>query len=310
MKNFKFRRGFIAVMAIFGLIVGLFMIGGYLDALIKYTDSIEAQDPMAAFFEQIIIRSYDELGGWKVTVLLFVVFTFSASIICNFGMAKYAITSSDEELINNKWVLAVLSLSIGSIWTAFLITGLPNQSSKSTKNPRVLIVRYLGGSWMAGAIMSLAFIAIVMAMLPEASKQFTSASSEQNFTIVMAVLGVISAISLMFVGPFYSKNIINHLKAKGFIGGYLRFISTVYAVIASFLMILQVISAFLQIFGGRNEGSNGGIFALMYLIARFAYFMMMMFIVGQILKGIWSKEDDYEINIPVYESTLSQNQHA
>ncbi|GAA6237933.1 MAG: hypothetical protein SPLM_00580 [Spiroplasma phoeniceum] len=303
-RNFGFTRFWIVLSSIVG-IAGMAITGGaYFYYLGRYNNGTFPGDINAA--NTWLMNSYADLTSVKVVLLLVVIFSFFTTIICNIGLIRYAISSTDAELCANKWSLAVLSLSIGGFFAPFALTWLPDTDVKATKNARVVIVRYLGTAWLVSALAS---IIAIMIFYNKATDKTWVGDSKQNFAIMMGVLAVVSVLSLIFVPGFYSNKVVANMMAETSYGKWLRFVSTVYTILVTIMLVIQIITALLKLIEpfGRifQKGQNGlAIFAnILNFTATLIGTIFMIYLITKVIKGLWRREDGYMINIPQYKAS-------
>ncbi|AHF61089.1 hypothetical protein P344_04000 [Spiroplasma mirum ATCC 29335] len=308
-KSFGFTRFWIIFSSIFGIIGVVIMSIAYFYYLDKFNNgTLNNVDPNTA--EIFLMNSYSYLGSFKVILLIAIMFTLFSTIICNIGLIRYAAKSTDEELCANKWSLAVLSLSLGGFFAPFALTWLPDTDVKATKNARVTIVRYLGTSWLLGAIFSIVAIMVFYARANDHSwtkvGDYYPANPKQVFTAVIAVLAVASALSLLFVPWFYNQNTVAHMIAETSLGKWYRFISTLYTVIVTMLLIIQIITAVLkliEIFTSifqNNQGAGSSFISIMRFTMSLISTMFMIYLIVKVIAGLWKRSDNYMISIPQY----------
>ncbi|AGM25989.1 hypothetical protein SSYRP_v1c03950 [Spiroplasma syrphidicola EA-1] len=309
--GFGFTRFWIVLSSLFGIIGVLFLAGYYFYFWSNYTNGQITGDLNT--YQTLFMNSWEDLGTYRVLFLIIIMFTLTTTLICNIGLIRYATSGTDAELCANKWSLAVLSLSLGGVIAPFALTWLPNTDVKATKNARVTIVRYLGTGWMLGAIG--AIIAIGSFMGVTNNSGFVTASAKNTFITVMTILGVVAGFSLLFVPFFYNRKTVDHMIAQTSLGKWYRFVSTVYTVFATILLVIQIISAivklieaFGRIFSNRQNG-----FQIFLNILNFSFMligtMFMIYLITSVIKGLWRSEDDYLISIPQYQRAAQMQQH-
>ncbi|WP_425380535.1 hypothetical protein [Spiroplasma endosymbiont of Stenodema calcarata] len=310
-KNFGFTRFWIVLSSIVGIIGITFVAGFYFYWLAQYNSGKFTGDINTA--NDLLMNSYADLASYKVLILLIVIFSFFTSIICNIGLIRYAVSSNDAELCANKWSLAVLSLSLGGFFAPFALTWLPDTDVKATKNARVTIVRYLGTAWLISAFAS---IVAVMIFYNQATEKTWVGDTQRNFGIMMGVLAAVSVLSLIFVPGFYSDKVVANMMAETTYGKWLRFVSTVYTVLVTIMLIIQIITALLKLieaFGRMFQRGQGGLsmFAnILNFTATLVGTIFMIYLITKVIKGLWRREDGYMINIPQYKTEdRSQRQY-
>ncbi|WHQ36654.1 hypothetical protein [Spiroplasma sp. SV19] len=302
-KNFGFTRFWIVLSSIVGIVGMSIAAGTYFYFLGQYNNGVLVGDINAA--NSWLMNSYADLTSYKVVILLVVIFSFFTTIICNIGLIRYAISSNDAELCANKWSLAVLSLSLGGFLAPFALTWLPDTDVKATKNARVTIVRYLGTAWLVSALVS---IAAIMIFYNKATVKVWVGDSQRNFAIMMGVLAAVSVISLIFVPGFYSSRVVANMMAETSFGKWLRFVSTIYTVLVTMMLIIQIITALLKLieaFGRMfQKGQDGlSVFAnILNFTTTLIGTIFMVYLITKVIKGLWRREDGYMINIPQYKT--------
>ncbi|WP_425378249.1 hypothetical protein [Spiroplasma endosymbiont of Polydrusus pterygomalis] len=310
-RNFGFTRFWIVLSSIVGIVGMTAATGTYFYYLDQYNNGTFPGDLNVA--SSWLMNSYADLTSYKVVILLVVMFSFFTTIICNIGLIRYAIGSTDAELCANKWSLAVLSLSLGGFFAPFALTWLPDTDVKATKNARIVIVRYLGTAWLVSALAS---IVAVMTFYNKATNKVWVDDAKHNFAIMMGVLVVVSVLSLIFVPVFYSTKVIANMMAETSYGKWLRFVSTIYTVLVTIMLIIQIITALLKLieaFGRMfQKGQDGlSIFAnILHFTSTLIGTIFMVYLITKVIKGLWRRENGYMINIPQYKgSDHMQRQH-
>ncbi|WP_338956135.1 hypothetical protein [Spiroplasma endosymbiont of Polydrusus cervinus] len=304
-------RFWIVLSSIVGIVGMTAAVGTYFYYLGQYNNGTFPGDLNVA--RSLLMNSYADLTSYKVLILLAVIFSLFTTIICNIGLIRYAIGSTDAELCANKWSLAVLSLSFGGFFAPFALTWLPDTDVKATKNARIVIVRYLGTAWLVSA---LACIASVMIFYNKATDKVWVGDAKQNFAIMMGVLAVVSVLSLIFVPGFYSNKVVANMMTETSYGKWLRLVSTIYTVLVTIMLIIQIITALLKLieaFGRMfQKGQDGlSIFVnILHFTSTLIGIFFMVYLITKVIKGLWRREDGYMINIPQYKgSDHMQCQH-
>ncbi|WP_374696788.1 hypothetical protein [Spiroplasma endosymbiont of Polydrusus formosus] len=300
-RNYGFTRFWIVLSSIVGVVGMTASAGTYFYYLGQYNNGTFFGDINMA--SSWLMNSYADLTSYKVVILLAIMFSFFTTIICNIGLIRYAIGSDDAELCANKWSLTVLSLSLGGFFVPFALTWLPDTDVKATKNARIVIVRYLGTAWLASALAS---IVAVMIFYNKAVDKVWVGDGKQNFAIMMGVLVVVSVLSLIFVPCFYSNKVVANMMAETSYGKLLRFVSTIYTVLVTIMLIIQIITALLKLieafgfmFQKRQDGLS--IFTnILHFTSTLIGTIFMVYIITKVIKGLWRREDGYMINIPQY----------
>lgn len=303
-KNFRFTRFWIVLLSIIGMLGTTAASGAYFYYLSRYNDGTFTGNIDTGNYW--LMNSYTDLARYKVVILLSVIFLFFTTIICNIGLIFYAINSTDIELCANKWSLSVLSLSIGGFFTPFILTWLPDTDVKATKNSRVVIVRYLGTAWLVSLLVS---IAAVLIFYNKATIKEWVGNTQQNFSIMMGVLAVLSILSLIFVPGFYNNKVVANMMAKTYFGKWLRFVSTIYTILVTIMLIIQIITAllklievFIRMFQKGQDGLS--FFAnILNFTSTLIGTIFMIYLITKVIKGLWRREDGYMINIPQYKTT-------
>lgn len=302
-RNFGFTRFWIVLSSIVGIVGITIAAGAYFYLLGQYNNGTFNGDINTA--NSWLMNSYADLASYKVVILLVVIFSFFTTIICNIGLIRYAIGSNDAKLCANKWSLVVLSLSLGGFLAPFALTWLPDTDVKATKNARVVIVHYLGTAWLVSGLVS---IAAIMIFYNKTTTKVWVGDSQRNFAIMMGVLAAVSVISLILVPGFYNSRAIANMMAETSFGKWLRFVSTVYTVIVTMMLIIQIITTLLKLIEafGRlfQKGQDGlSIFAnILNFTSTLIGTIFMVYLITKVIKGLWRREDGYMINIPQYKT--------
>ncbi|PPE06765.1 hypothetical protein [Mesoplasma corruscae] len=211
---------------------------------------------------------------------------------------KYMNNATDEEIIANRFIMAVLSMGVGGFITPFVLTQLPKIETNSTINPRVFLAKHLGWTMFIGSILALG-ATFLFALTSPMKGLFVI---DTTTMIVIGIYVVIFLIGLLGISFFSSKTASEKISQKNFLGFTMQVIGVIYTLIATIEMILIAVMGVIRLIAVisdaiRYAANSEGIwmvFAIFIAFARITFEMMyvsMIFqISGSIIKGIWAKD--------------------
>ncbi len=267
----------------FGLIVGLLsaIVFAYYLADPNFANQISGGDQTIINFVPMIVA----VVGFAIITNI-----FFCSFIINF-LRK----ADDITLLNNRYIIALFSISIGGLFTPFVLAQMQNIPIKSTVSPKFTISKGYGGNCLiAGTIaLSLYF-------------GYSLISAKQIFTAGLAdqiVVGILSGIVLWGVLNcllFATPNAKAAWDKKGIAYGFMNFIAIINLIFATIVLIWQLISAVLTIFSilgdlfNKKRGFFGALLSTTFAAYRIAIQLFIIYTINRIIKGIWAKGDTIE----------------
>ncbi|AGR41537.1 hypothetical protein [Spiroplasma taiwanense] len=215
---------------------------------------------------------------------------------CSF-IIHFVRTSDDATLINNRWIIALFSLSVGGFMTPYVLSQMPNIGVKSTIDPKFTISKgYGGNALIAGSLtIGLYFLMLNALKLPV---QFDLVS--QIVWIAFGIIILWGAINLML---FATPNAKTTWENKKGIYGLMNFIAVINTIYATFILLIQIILSILSIISiiaemfDRRNGFFGAILTSMYGAMRIAMQLFIIYTINKTIKGLWSKQGEFEYGV-------------
>lgn len=282
--NLNSTRLWIKIANILGTIMAIIGIGFYYSYAFDKQNKVGVSDDVAKLLH-IDLNSIP-----SIIFMVIVNFVFMSSIIFCVALVHFVSTASDEDLIANKWAVAVLSLTVGGFLTPFLLTRLPNVEVKATRNARTTISKWFGFAGLMASIMSGVIIAVQwISNKPEADNLQTN-------TILIAILATIAAFTLISCLVFFRKDTDEKIANNEGVGQFAKVLSIVYTIVATIILILQLIYMVLKIvaiFQDMFSSEGNAFMKILNVIAsgfQIAMTVWTMTIIIQVIGGIWKKD--------------------
>ncbi len=268
--------------AIFG---GIFLIYSFIKANI-------GSEQNNAFY----IKDVNQLFSTGIIFLIILImFMLVKSIIFSSKLIMYMRKATDEEIENNKWLLALLSLSIGGFIIPFLFTRIRNTTSVGNQNAKVVLSKIYSTTGLVGSIFS--FIAIAGSFYlinNHSSVVLSQLSKEMMITSVSLTLVILlfSAISMMV---FFNKNIETSIKEKTSLGQFATILSYIFLIAVTINLVLQIIISILKLFEILTEQRNRGMLGIFELILKGIMIISTLYLISiivEIIRGLWASFKD------------------
>ncbi|AXK51362.1 hypothetical protein [Spiroplasma alleghenense] len=263
-----------------GMFFSVFFLGLYITALFGNVEGFSLAMNDFTPVEQTLL----------VMVLAFLFYSLWKTIYFGMTIIKFVKTKSDEDIIANRFMLAVYSLTLGGFLTPWMLTKIPNVDSNSTLNPRNEIAKvYTKNYVIGGSIFIASYFAIAAALKVNV---FATQDAQLASYIFLGITG--AAIALGLVGGifFWKKNSAEAYEKSGF----MKFIAGIFIFIVTLELILKIISAILTIIDAIADiaRSNDRNFLMKFLIwmnslITIMYSIFLIKICWATIKGIWSK---------------------
>lgn len=283
--NLDSTRLWIKIANILGAIMSIIGIGIYYYYAFDINKSASTSDNILVKSFQINLNKIP-----SIIIMVFANFLFMSSIIFSIALVHFVSTASDDDLIANKWTLAALSLTASGFLTPFLLTRLPNVEVKATRNARATISKWFGLAGLMASVMSGIIIGVYWL------NNKPDAESLKMNTILIASLAAISAFTLISCLVFFRKDTDEKMANNEGIGQFAKALSIMYTIVATILLILQLIYMVLKIVSIFSEmfSSEGNAFARFLNIIGSGFQIAMtiwtMTIIIQVIGGIWKKD--------------------
>ncbi|AKU79417.1 hypothetical protein [Spiroplasma turonicum] len=231
-----------------------------------------------------------------------VLFSVMAFLACgNLYYCCYIINfvrkSDDDTLINNRWILAVFSLSVGGLFTPFVLAQMPNVEVKSSSDPKFTISKAYGVNALLAPIVGVSFYFI---FLKGTGLSMGMSQTNQIVWIVFAVIGFWGILNCaLFAGP-NAKNVWDKKGAGYKFMNLIAVINLVYAtiilIIQIILSILTIISIIADLFNPKNKGIFGFFDALLAPL-KIAMQLFIIYTIVKTIKGLWSKGNSFQYGV-------------
>lgn len=216
-----------------------------------------------------------------------------------------------SEISANRYLFVALSLSLGGMWTPFILTALPNTNVQSTINPRYFLVKTYGVISAAGGLIALAvyFLALSIGI-----NGLNSGIIFQAHTVVntLTIVAITLALSLSLFG-FLSIGLWNQGKRNNFdvqaTSPLFKIVSTVWLAIVSAEVFLTLVYAIVRFLGllsqtfnfiGQSQGTSGIVrsfllfpILMINIMFQLLYVFWISYIVYQTIKGLWKPQVSY-----------------
>ncbi|WP_339024126.1 hypothetical protein [Spiroplasma endosymbiont of Agriotes lineatus] len=207
---------------------------------------------------------------------------------------------SDEELCANRYIISSLSLTIGGLFTPFLITSFPNVDTMSTIKPRYFLSKTMGFCTLIGApILTFCYFFSLLVEINSVNPEFifNTNSVMGIISILVLIIGLITFILGLTTTKLFSSNKLtndldysNYSKLLKIISIIWMTILTVELVIVILFSIIRLISALADLFRTREE-SGGIIMAFLVLLNLFftiSCVWMVIYVTTRTIAGLWS----------------------
>ncbi|WP_338984763.1 hypothetical protein [Spiroplasma endosymbiont of Diplazon laetatorius] len=233
--------------------------------------------------------------SWVYAPMLFAVVGFFS--ITNVFFCCYIINflkkADDVTLLNNRYILALFSISIGGLFTPFVLAQMRNIPIESTISPKFTISKGYGGNSLVSGGLALV-IYFALSQFSRKGAIFEAGLADQ---IVVIVFGAILAWGVLNCLLFATPNAKATWDKKGFGYFIMNFVAVINLIIATIGLILQLINSVLSIISifadmfDRRRGFLGALFNATWAAYRIAMQLFIIYTINRIIKGIWSRAD-------------------
>ncbi|ALD66756.1 hypothetical protein [Spiroplasma cantharicola] len=267
----------------FGLFVGLLsaVVFGFYIADPNFANELSDGDETIKNLVPMIVS----LVGFAIITNI-----FFCSFIINF-LRK----SDDITLLNNRYIIALFSISVGGLFTPFVLAQMQNIPIKSTVSPKFTISKgYGGNSLIAGSLA----LALYFGYSLISTKQIFNAGLADQ--IVVGILSAIVCWGALNCLVFATPNSKAAWDKKGIAYKFMNFIAIINLIFATFVLIWQLIAAVLTIFSifadlfNKKRGFFGALLSTTFAAYRIAIQLFIIYTINRIIKGIWAKGDTIE----------------
>ncbi|AUF83378.1 hypothetical protein CXP39_00975 [Mesoplasma syrphidae] len=286
-------RGFIVfaqilgtVIAVIGLIAAFYFINDQLK-------NLAVTDPN--FVESKILWSI------VLAVCLYMVWKtiYTAIVIC-----KFVKESDDQEIIANRYILAVLSLTLGGFLTPFVLTQFRNMETVSTVKPRWFLSRVLGLTMLVGGILGLGgfLLSALTGAFGATGISFADILANTSGLVTFIILISLTALGAIGVLTFYGGNKQEIFDGNTTASKIMNSVAVMFLIVATLELVWLIIISIIRLLGAiadlfQKMGQESGFmkaFAIMWALANvvftFYYVMMIVRISVECIAGIWARD--------------------
>ncbi|ATZ17314.1 hypothetical protein ELUMI_v1c05920 [Williamsoniiplasma luminosum] len=289
MNNYsRVPRGFIYIAQYLGIFMAVMMFGMAFYFFNKHTNSTP---------------SYVVTSGIGLAIITYFAWK---SIYAGVWIIIFVKNNTDEVISDNRFIISALSLSLGGIFTPFIMASMPNEEVKSSINPRYTIAKVMGPIALIGSVIAIGSF-FIFTMTGASKIAFADIFNKTVVgvgpLILMIFLGLMFVIGLITSIFFLPKNtqqeFNDHDSAKAKI---MNGISIVWLVIITLeligvliMAIIRLIGAIMDIFYAASNNSGAWkVFAIFAALARLSMTLLYVTYIFQItiatMRGIWAKD--------------------
>ncbi|ATZ18265.1 hypothetical protein [Mesoplasma melaleucae] len=232
------------------------------------------------------------------------------SIYSAYVIITYLKTASDEEVIANRYILAVLSVGVGGIITPFILTSMPNIETESSLNPRAFLAKNLGFTMLFGFTLFLVtFISISLSSGITFNELIDTKSDFGLIGFLSITLGIVGLlIGILGYGLFARSNASELMKEKNLQGYVMQVVGVIFTIISTVELVFLIMMSIVRLIGvifqsfacmNRYDGFFK-VFAILFAFSRIGfeiwYVTWVVAMYSRIISGLWSKEQVVRIN--------------
>nr|WP_027063043.1 hypothetical protein [Mesoplasma seiffertii] len=286
-------RGFIifaqiigTVIAVIGLIVAFYFINDELKRL-----SIEDPNFVQTKILWSIVLAICLYMVWKTV--------YTAIVIC-----KFVKENDDQEIIANRYILAVLSLTLGGFLTPFVLTQFRNMETVSTVKPRWFLSRVLGLTMLVGGALGLGgfLLATLTSTLGASGISFADLLANTGGLVTFIILIALTTLGAIGVLTFYGGNKQEIFDGNTTASKLMNAVAIMFLVVATLELVWLIVISIIRLLGAiadlfQKIGQESGFmkaFAIMWALANvvftFYYVMMIVRISVECIAGIWARD--------------------
>ncbi|ASP27942.1 hypothetical protein SCORR_v1c01670 [Spiroplasma corruscae] len=282
-------RFMLVIANIFGIIAGVFGIGALIYLLqMTFKQGVSSED---------LKNIFDNIDAKYIPILFgFIGFVSIGNIYYCAFLINFIRKSDDDTLINNRWILAVFSLSVGGVFTPIVLAQMPNVNVKSTISPKFTISKGYGFNALIAPLGGLAFYLL-----------FTKAINlgyelNQISIIFYSVIGLMMFWGVLNIMLFALPNSKEAWNKKGSQYTFMNLVATINMIYATIILMIQIIISIWSIITiisdlvGRRGNSMSFINALLAPL-RIAMQLFIIFTIIKTIKGLWAKSDSFEYGV-------------
>lgn len=232
------------------------------------------------------------------------------SIYSAYVIITYLKSASDEEVIANRYILAVLSVGVGGIITPFILTSMPNIETEYSLNPRAFLAKYLGFTMLFGFTL---FLVTFISISLSSGMTFSELIDTKNefgltgfLSITLGIVGML--IGILGYGLFARSNASELMKEKNLQGYVMQVVGVIFTIISTVELVFLIMMSIVRLIGvifqsfaymNRYDGFFK-VFAILFAFSRIGfeiwYVTWVVAMYSRIISGLWSKEQVIRIN--------------
>ncbi|ATQ35752.1 hypothetical protein MENTO_v1c06200 [Mesoplasma entomophilum] len=247
---------------------------------------------------------------WSSLIIGIEIYFLWKSIYSAYVIISYLNKASDEEIIANRYILAVLSVGVGGIVTPFILTSMPNIETQSSMNPRAFLAKHLGLTMLIGFTLFLvSFISITLSTGITFSELIDTSNEFGLIGFLAVTLSIVGfLIGVLGFGLFSRNNSSDLMKEKNLQGYTMQIVGVIFTIIATLELVFLIIMAIFRLIGvifqsfsymSRYDGFYK-VFAIFLAFSRIGieiwYVTWVVSMYSKIISGLWSKEQVIKIN--------------
>ncbi|ATG97549.1 hypothetical protein [Mesoplasma lactucae] len=237
------------------------------------------------------MKSLSESGQYAATAFILSVLVYftwksiwSCVVIC-----KAAMNMDDATLSANKWIISSLSLTVGGLFTPYLMTLFPNNNVVSTIRPKVYLSKVFGMFMIVGAPLAMICYSIAM------KGYFTSDASSYTAAIY-ALGGIFTVWGIANVATFYgSTKSVDYLS-----NGWMQFLAnatlvivTLELIVVLFESIFELVYAIGEIFYQGRQNFFWVLLNILNVVIYALYVALVWHVTWNTMTGIWQDQVDF-----------------
>ncbi|ATI74228.1 hypothetical protein [Mesoplasma florum] len=260
------------------------------------SDFLGSGDPNTVTFSSLII-GIEIYFLWKSIYSAYVIISYLNSV-------------SDEEVIANRYILAILSVGVGGLITPFILTSLPNIETQSSMNPRAFLAKHLGLTMLIGFTLFLvSFVWITLSSGITFNELIDTSTDFGLIGFLSLTLSIVGwLIGVLGFGLFSRSNSSDLMKEKNLQGYMMQIVGVIFTIIATLELVFLIIMAIFRLIGvifqsfsymNRYDGFLK-VFAIFLAFSRIGleiwYVTWVVSMYSKIISGLWSKEQVIKIN--------------
>lgn len=284
--NLKWTKFWIYLAQIFGLVISIGMFYSIMRELFTNLD-------LENFKSKIITKQYT-MYILSILILAFLIKSIYSSLFLIYFTSK----STDEDIVNNRYVLACLSLNVGGIFSPMILTSLPNIETKSTISPRYFLTKVLSlSSFVLGIFISSVYLLL--------NNQLNLALNLFNeglyFTVgILSLSAILITFGLLGMILFWnsdSEENFKESKLMKFTSYFFLITVTIQLFALIFISLFRILFQLVKSFQLLTSENNFWI--IIFVIADIMFSIIYVFAVIRItfetMAGIWSKDGQVTI---------------